>query len=85
MAWSDSTQMGGSFNGGTIEFGQATLVDGTVEVSTKMSKVFAASAVMIEDPVAAPAFYCDLTITSSAVTFACGNLNATFSYILIGQ
>ena len=85
MAWSDSTQMGGSFNGGTMEFGEATLVDGTVEVPTKLSKIFAVSAMMDEDPVVATAFYCDKTITSGAVTIACGNLNTTFTYILIGQ
>lgn len=85
MAWDPTTQHGGSFPGGVIEWGEATLANGTVEVPTQLSKIEAAFGFFKEDPGAAEAFYCDLTITSGCVTFACGNLAKTFLYALIGQ
>lgn len=85
MAWDDTYNHGGSFPGGSIEWGEATLVGGTVEVATKLSSIDAAFALFDEDPGAAEAFYCDRTITDGEVTFTCGNLSKGFSYFLIGQ
>lgn len=85
MAWDDDTQHGGMFDGGIVEWGESTLVAGTVEVPTKMSKIEAAYALLDEDPLAATAFHCDRTITTGCVTFTCGNLDKGFSYMLIGQ
>ena len=85
MAWDPAYNHGGSFPGGVPEWGTATLVDGTVEVPTHLTRIEAAFGFFQEDPGAAEAFYCDLAITSGAVTFTCGNLAKGFSYMLIGQ
>ena len=85
MAFDPETQHRGMFSGGMVEWGESTLVAGTVEVPTTLSKIESAFALLDEDPLAAEAFYCDRTITSGAVTFTCGNLDKGFSYILIGQ
>lgn len=85
MAWDDAKNHGGSFPGGVIEWGEATLVNGTIEVPTKMSKIEAVTVCFKEDPGAAESFYCDGVITAGAVTFTCGNLAKTFYYTMIGQ
>lgn len=76
----------GSLNGANIEVGTATMGAGnTVEVTTKLSSIDAATATYSEAPGAATQMCCDKTISSGAVTFAdAGVASKAFQYILVG-
>ena len=59
--------------GSNRDYGEVTLVGGTVEVPTWLSKVLAALVTYKEDPASAAPLWCDCTITAGCVTVANGD------------
>ena len=85
MAWDDDVNHAATLMGATIEYGEATTASNTVEVPTRLSKIYAAIGTYKEAPGADNRLYCDLTITAGYVTFADSVVAAkTFTYVLIG-
>ena len=72
--------------GSNRDYGEATLVLGTVEVPTWLSKVLAAHVAYKEDPETAAPLWCDCTITLGCVTVANGDPGSgkTVNYEFIG-
>ncbi len=86
MAWDDAVNHSAMILGAKIEYGYATTSSGEIEVPTKMTKLFAAMFTYFAAPGADTRMYCDLTITSYAVTFDDSAILAKkFSYVLIGH
>ena len=93
MAWDNAVNHRIGALGANIEVGYATLVaastdpdNATVEVPTKMTKVYSAVATFAADPGSAAPIVCDRTITSGGVTFSAGNADGiVINYILIGK
>ena len=86
MAWTEGTNHQAMLLGAKIEYGEATLSSNTVEVPTKLTKIYSALYTYKEAPGADTRMICDLAISSDAVTFADSAVAAkTFTYVLIGR
>ncbi|HUX02147.1 MAG TPA: hypothetical protein VMY35_14370 [Phycisphaerae bacterium] len=85
MAWDPAVNHTATLMGATIEFGEATLASGTIEVPTRLSKVLAGFATYKAVPAAATKIVVDCTITSGAVTVAsAAGGDKKVNYLFIG-
>ena len=86
MAWTAGTNHEAMTPGAKVEYGEAEMGTNTVEVSTKLTKIFAAIAMYRDVTGVDTRLYCDLAITEGKVTFADGAAaDKTFNYMLIGH
>ena len=79
MAWDPDNQYHSQDRMTQIEHGVLTIgSDGTIEATTRLSKILSASALVKSGAVVASTVDCDGTITSGAVTFtdSAGAINA---------
>ena len=87
MAWDDAVNHGGGFIGGNLEWGEATMVDGTVEIPTRLQKIESATITPKADPERAHSYWCDKVITNGAVTVQdlSGTGSEVVNYFFVGR